>query len=534
MPMGEPTSHSPWTENAIRAQLERILGHPEFHATDKMRSFLRFVVEETLAGNGRQLKGFTIATEVFGRDQDFDPAHDPVVRIQAGRLRRAIERYYLVAGKADPIRIEIPKGSYVPEFSEGPAAGAGSMATSDALMQPMSGTWPSVLVLPFEDMTGSPELAYLGPGLATELWLALGACSDLRIMLSPDQIPGTSTEEPSPDFVIRGSVRRQGSKVKLVVQLVAAASGEQVWIDALMVSLADGGLIAFQENTAASIAAQIASEHGAIFRTVSRISTPALTAQPTSYQAMLKGYAYHQKVDLASWTAAREALEQVHSADGSCGPVCTMLAILYLDNLAMEFVDVRETPQAEAMRLAQEGAMLEPGNQMSRLVLARAHVLDGDLDAGRAEARAALALNPNSLLFLDAIGYVMVLLGEWDQGEALLRKAIRLNPFYRVFCRYAIWLNAFRRGDYEQALDEMRGLAGVGSFWDPLGRAATLGQLGRGAEGRAAIRELVEIVPDFSQRGPELIRRFVKFPEIRQRMIEGLAVAGLRLVTATD
>jgi hypothetical protein len=63
-----------------------------------MRDFLRFVVEETLAGNARQLKGFTIAREVFGRDEDFDAALDPVVRIQAGWLRRAIERYYLVVG----------------------------------------------------------------------------------------------------------------------------------------------------------------------------------------------------------------------------------------------------------------------------------------------------------------------------------------------------------------------------------------------------------------------------------------------------
>ena len=87
-----------WSSEAIRAQLSRILGHAEFQATDKMHDFLRFVVEETLAGRSQHIKGFTIAVEVYGRDTDFDAAHDPVVRIQAGRLRRAMERYYLVSG----------------------------------------------------------------------------------------------------------------------------------------------------------------------------------------------------------------------------------------------------------------------------------------------------------------------------------------------------------------------------------------------------------------------------------------------------
>ena len=83
--------------HAIREQLGRILASPEFHATDKMRGFLRFVVEEKLAGRSHRLKGYTVAVEVFGRGEDFDAANDPIVRIQAGRLRRALERYYLVA-----------------------------------------------------------------------------------------------------------------------------------------------------------------------------------------------------------------------------------------------------------------------------------------------------------------------------------------------------------------------------------------------------------------------------------------------------
>jgi predicted component of type VI protein secretion system len=70
---------------SIRSQLDRILHHPDFIATERMRNLLTYVVEVTLAGNARALKGYTIATDVFGRDQDLDASRDPVVRVQASR-----------------------------------------------------------------------------------------------------------------------------------------------------------------------------------------------------------------------------------------------------------------------------------------------------------------------------------------------------------------------------------------------------------------------------------------------------------------
>ena len=104
------------TPEAIRTQLERILKSAVFRASDKQRKFLSFVIEETLEDRASQLKGFTIAVSVYGRTQRFDPQVDPIVRVEAGRLRRALDHYYLTAGKNDPLRITIPKGGYVPIF----------------------------------------------------------------------------------------------------------------------------------------------------------------------------------------------------------------------------------------------------------------------------------------------------------------------------------------------------------------------------------------------------------------------------------
>ena len=99
--------------------LERILASPGFDASARNRRFLEYIVEETLAGRADRLKGLTIAIDVFGRDAaTFDARNDPVVRIEAAKLRRRLERYYLIAGQQDPIRIDIPKGTYVPTFEE--------------------------------------------------------------------------------------------------------------------------------------------------------------------------------------------------------------------------------------------------------------------------------------------------------------------------------------------------------------------------------------------------------------------------------
>src|SRR5215208_3121447 len=106
------------SEADIRRQLERILGHSAFDASDRMRAFLAYVVEEALAGRGDRIKAFSIAQDVFGKDASFDAHSDPLVRVEPGHLRRSLERYYLTAGSTDPIVIEIPKGRYVPKFTD--------------------------------------------------------------------------------------------------------------------------------------------------------------------------------------------------------------------------------------------------------------------------------------------------------------------------------------------------------------------------------------------------------------------------------
>ena len=101
---------------AVRAQLDRIIASSEFAAPERLRRFLQYIVDETLAGRADRIKAYTVGVEVFGRDESFDPQADTVVRIEAGRLRRRLEHYYLNGGTGRSRTNRDPKGSLCPAF----------------------------------------------------------------------------------------------------------------------------------------------------------------------------------------------------------------------------------------------------------------------------------------------------------------------------------------------------------------------------------------------------------------------------------
>ena len=195
MPQKEKIDATPHKNSAIaldkeniQQQMQRILDSPEFQATKNQRAFFQFVVSETLAERSHEIKAYTVATRVFGRKADFDPNLDPIVSIQANNLRRALERYYLVAGQNDPVRIDIPKGTYVPTFhQQGDIESDRSVQGNEAVESSFDGSWPTLLVRPFKNMTDDPELNYMAIGLATDLATEITRYQDVRVLLfSPD------------------------------------------------------------------------------------------------------------------------------------------------------------------------------------------------------------------------------------------------------------------------------------------------------------------------------------------------------------
>jgi hypothetical protein len=115
--MGDvPHPQAALSQDSIEAQLARLLASSQFSGAARLSAFLEFVIRKTVGGDSGQIKEYTVGTEVFGRPENFDPRLDPIVRVQAGNLRRRLADYYANGGAGDPVVIELPRGSYVPSI----------------------------------------------------------------------------------------------------------------------------------------------------------------------------------------------------------------------------------------------------------------------------------------------------------------------------------------------------------------------------------------------------------------------------------
>jgi adenylate cyclase len=522
----------------VRAQLEGILGHREFQATERMRDFLRFVVEETLAGRAKRLKGYTIATKVFGRGKDFDGARDPIVRIEAGRLRRALERYYLVAGGRDPIRIDIPKGRYIPRFirqeasrtraSDGPASDAPTDDGADG---------PTVAILPFTTATTDGEEAFFVDGLVAELVSELGRYQDIiavpcQEVVAPVAGGGVLVREVSRDvgarFLVGGSVRSDVSRRKVSVHLTDATTGRQIWGDAYSIDLGAADLIETQEEIARGVIAAIAGEYGIIARRLSGESRSKRPAELSTYEALLRYHHYMLVMTPEAGEAAIAALERATAREPEYGPAWAGLAHLHCHVLALDRPGIEE-PLEVATEYARKAAALDPHSQLARTVLAYVYLLRGEMAQFWSEAEAALALNPNSPNYAGTIGYLRASAGDFEGGCRLLKASIALNPCHPKWFHHALFLVHFARGEYEKAYREACQVGFTVGFWDPTLRTAALAKLGREDEARAAAREILEKKPDFETRIRKLLSHPPRPADVVEDFLDGLRGAGLRI-----
>jgi adenylate cyclase len=509
---------------AVLEQLERILASGDFDASPRSRAFIRFILDETLAGRQEGLTQGAIATRVFGRRGDFDPTVDPIVRIQAGRLRRSLERYYLLSGGGDPVRIELPRGTYAPVVrwrAEGErstrerGAGQGSLDPDG---------WPSVVVRLFEIDGPGSELEGAASRLNEQLCMEMGRYGDVRVVRRRelDQLGRAPCEHG--DFDLSGHISYVNELPRITARLLDCRNASQVWAedyrgDSLPAS-------PFYEETARAIAARVASEHGVVARLLWAEHRHRPVAELLPYGAILRSYQFLFNREPAEFAPAREALQRVVRERPECGLAWVQLARLYIANYGFEIAPI-ETRIDEAVAFAQKAVHLDPSSQRARAALAGALLLKGEVGAGRVEAEKAYDLNPDSFVYLEWIGWLLALLGDWGRGTALVRSSMARNPNHIPVAVFALWADHLRRGEFEEAYRVALLYGDATFFWRALMRACCLGHLGRLAEAKREAAELLQTKPDFASRGRTLIGRYIKFPDLLECIVDGLGKAGL-------
>jgi len=240
----------------IQRQLDRILGSKSFESAERLKRFLKFVVQETAEERGHQLKEFVVGEYVFEKGASFDPRNDPIVRVQARRLRTRLTRYYLEEGQSDEILIDLPKGGYAPliRFRE-------SVKPREAAAPPQL-SQSGILVLPYDDLSLDNSMSALCRGIAPEIVNSLLEVRAVSIVASEDiQLPVTqfSTQlkrHLNATMIVKGSVKKTGSRLRITSQLVDAASGNYVWSETKDFGVTDDHF-EIEETVAKAIRAQV-------------------------------------------------------------------------------------------------------------------------------------------------------------------------------------------------------------------------------------------------------------------------------------
>jgi serine/threonine-protein kinase len=400
IPVTDPIPPTP----LVREHLHRIVGSPAFAKAIRLQTFLRFVVEQTLAGQQDTIKEYAIALEVCGRPPTFDAKTDPIVRVDASRLRARLDAYYRLDGRDDSIRIHLPKGSYVPAFTSAAPPAPGPPAASLA-------------VLPFVDLGPERDDRSFADGLAEELIHRLSTIPALRVIARTSAFRYRSKDlrriaaDLGVAYIVEGSVRSAGPQIRVTVQLTATEDCGVRWSGRYERELSD--VFAVQDDICCSIATALELQLAPPARAL-----PRARPEPRAHVEYLKGRHFWNRRTASSLAQSLEHYRRAIALDAHYAPAHCGIADTFVVQALNEQVDARDA-LAQALAHSEEALRLAP-----------------DL--------------PEALVSAAAVASVL----EWDwmQGDVLFRRAVDINPRHSVAHYLRAILNLAPRACWEPAL----------------------------------------------------------------------------------
>lgn len=484
-----------WSETdqeAIREQLSRILRSKPFAQSQRRQRFLEYLIAETLAGRAERLKGYSLGVEIFGRPDSFDPALDPVVRVEAGRLREKLHEYYGTEGLSDPIRIDLPKGTYAPQIAfrrevieKPPASRHATLREKRAeVVKPLAGAliliallvsftvwgWlkpashmpekASIAVLPFTNIGSDPKWDRFADGVTEDIVTDLSHSKDLFVVArnSTAVYKGKPVDVRAVGrnlgvrYVLEGSIQPSGNQIRVTTQLIDARTGGHVWSNRYIRPARD--LFEVQSDVTGKIAATLTGYEGAVAEAERSLIRRKPPSDLNAYQSYLLGMEAKHGGPAGSVTEkglaeAEQLFKKAIDIDPQLARAYVGLAYIYEYRLEFGIGSAAEN-LARQIETARNAVRLDPGDGETQLVLG--HALAYQLaDQALEQFAKAEALAPNNADVLILIAWYLPQLNQPERAVALVERALQLNPNYPSWYNQGLRYVYFFGGQYEKS-----------------------------------------------------------------------------------
>lgn len=562
------TPMSPDQVRLIRVALERVVASDVFRNAPQLGKFLRFVVEATLEGRAAELKGYTIATQAFGRPTDFDPQIDPIVRVEAMRLRRALDTYYAGSGIYDQLRIAIPRGGYVPHFLIGyPGASEPELVQSvidEPAPERRSARMAAAAMLFLALLGAVLVTALLSPGGPTvhHTIVRSGAGTLPTVLLEPIIVEEAASDRFSERRfrvavsdalarfdevrVIDRRTRGPGAQhfgfekgiyslsvfvspaqddVEISVQLLARPMNRIVW-SRRFIQTAD----ASERDVASTIAALVAQPSGVLFADLRSLGNAERVIE-----CHLQTFDYWAKPLPETHRRARSCLERLAVTHPNLAGGRALLSLMYLDEYRSGY-NRRDAPLKRALAAAKHALRLNPESARGHQALMEALLVSGENEAAlEAGARAAL-LNPNDSEILASFGAALIAAGNYAAGAERLRQARRMAPGLPARYEFFLFLAEYMGGESETAAKAALRAEGDGHALDLLGRAILAAEAGNALHIAELVRALSIVEADFVADPERALERRGMNAQIVERLVQGFqdAQSGVSLTVEAN
>ncbi|GLQ23461.1 hypothetical protein GCM10007853_13350 [Algimonas ampicilliniresistens] len=529
---------APEQADAVRAQIETILEDPLFRDTTRIKRFLRYVTEETLAGRGARLKGYTVGLEVFDKPPDFDPQLDTIVRVQAGQLRRRLDLYYAGSGESDPIRLTIPKGRYAPRFEVRTSETARLPAPSDlepANDRDIVSSFPGVAILTLETLADSDYSEFFAEGLTAEIVSALVQFRHIRVIAlrstqldcDPSSVRDRVGESHDVQFVLSGSVRRSGDMFRVVVNLTAADTGQILYTQSFDRAYSPDTLFELQESIASNVAATVAAPFGQINRFNRRL-LGGRRQSISAYEAVLRFYQMGLSPSLEKAKALLSDIEAITADNPDFSSGFAIQAMLHT------FLCTQCVPPADpdvhlkaALSLSERATRIDPQNSLA--FFARFQALHHSGEAGEANimAKRAMMLNPNDYSMLSYFAATRAYTGDLETAQSCdeaARSLVANPPHWFDAARHAM---LFQEEKYEAIVESIHEIDESSTLAFSIVRIVSLGHLGRIEEGRALYKKLAANNPTYAAESMRTLEFWHVPDALKTQILQGWNALGI-------